>query len=372
MSLRGPLAHALCVLSLGLGWVLGQTTSVTPAPTPARSTPTPPAAPTPTDKQRLASLPESDRRWLEVFVAPIILPAEKKAYLELTEPYEHEAFREQFWKRRERDGQLPPLGPGYRYRYADLRELADSVYDDWPNDAASMVIRYGEPADLRSIEGCGKTFLDGLEIWTYNHSSALGFRTQRYLFYRRSLGEPRRLWVFGTPASEIFAPNSCRKNYPELINDCTVPPMDKCFGPVCDGACEVFKVWSETASRQGSVASGQLERSHLFEPEEVSLEGLDSVKQQSPNWSNPQAAKIGVEGPRGTVGSSAGLAAEREPHRELSRDEILERIGRLDPKYKRFLDAAAPLMTEHEVSEFLQLTPAEKDRFIGDFWRRRK
>ena len=198
-----------------------------------------------------------------------------------------------------------------------------------------------------------------------------GLRTQRYLFYRRSLGEPRRLWVFGTPASQIFAPQSCRQNYPDLINDCTVPPNDKCFGPVCDAACEVFKVWSETASRQGSVASGQLERSHLFEPEEVSLEGLDSVKQQSPNWTNPQAAKIAVEGPKAIVGNATAAAPESEPRHELSRQEILERIGRLEPKYRKFLDTAAPLMTEHEVSDFLQLTPAEKDRFIGDFWRRR-
>ncbi len=103
------------------------------------------------------------------------------------------------------------------------------------------------------------------------------------------------------------------------------------------------------------MASGQLERSHLFEPEEVSLEGLDSVKQQSPNWTNPQAAKIAVEGPKAIVGNATAAAPESEPRHELSRQEILERIGRLEPKYRKFLDTAAPLMTEHEVSDFLQL-----------------
>jgi GWxTD domain-containing protein len=362
----------MCAVWLGFTCGLGQTGSVAPTPVPAGKTPAPPkATPTPTDKQRIAALPEADRTWLQVFVAPIILPAEKKAFLELTQSYERDAFREQFWQRRERDGQLPPRGPGYRYRYADLRQLADSVYDHWPNDAALMVIRYGEPADVRPVEGCGKTFLDGLEVWTYTHPSALGFHTRRYLFYRRSLGEPRRLWVFGTPEKDIFAPNSCRKTFPEMINDCTVPPMDKCFGPVCGDACDVFKVWVETTSRQGSAAGGQLETSHLLAPEEISLEGLDSVKLHSPNWSDPQAARIGVEGPGGTAGSSTAPNAESEPRHELSRLEILERIGRLEPKYRKFLDTAAPLMTEHELSEFLQLSPAEKDRFIGDFWRRR-
>ena len=369
MGLARNVALAAFVAWLAGASGSGQTPPPTPTPFPAEKSP-PKATPTPGTRQRIAALPEADREWLEFLVAPIILPAEKKAYLELTEPHEREAFREQFWKRRERDGQLYPLGPGYRYRYADLRQLVETSFDHWPNDAALMILRYGEPADLHPIDLCGKTFYDGLEIWTYNHPSALGFRTQRYLFFRRSLGEPRRLWVFGTPASQIFTPDSCRKNYPDLINDCTVPPGDKCFGPVCDDACDVFKVWSETASRQGSFASGQLERSHLFEPEQVSLEGLDSVKQQSPNWSNPQAAKIGVEGPGGAAGSSKA-APESEPRHELSRLEILERIGRLEPKYRKFLDAAAPLMTEHEVSEFLQLSSAEKDRFMGDFWRRR-
>jgi hypothetical protein len=119
------------------------------------------------------------------------------------------------------------------------------------------------------------------------------------------------------------------------------------------------------------VASGQLERSHLLEPEEVSLEGLDSVKLRSPNWTDPNAAKIGVEGPGGAPEGSTGSTAESEPHRELSRLEILERIGRLEPKYKKFLETAAPLMSEHELSDFLQLSPVEKDQFMGAYWRRR-
>lgn len=48
----------------------------------------------PREAQLIAALPEDDRRWLTEYVAPIILPDEKNAYLELTETYQREDFRE--------------------------------------------------------------------------------------------------------------------------------------------------------------------------------------------------------------------------------------------------------------------------------------
>src|SRR5262245_28613125 len=96
------------------------------------------------DKAAVAALPAEAQQWLD-FVAPIILPEEKKAFLELTQPYEREAFEQEFWKRRERDTLRFPLGPGYKQRYAELREVAETRYDGWPHDAAAMVIRHGEP-----------------------------------------------------------------------------------------------------------------------------------------------------------------------------------------------------------------------------------
>ena len=86
------------------------------------------AEPGPSPKEALAALAEEDRHWLD-FVTPILLPAEKKAFLELTEARDRELFKEEFWKRREKDGQAFPMGPGYRNRYQDLRDLAESKYD---------------------------------------------------------------------------------------------------------------------------------------------------------------------------------------------------------------------------------------------------
>src|SRR4051812_3328004 len=96
--------------------------------------------PNPREKDLIAALPDDDRRWLVEFVAPIILPEEKKAYLELTETYQRDDFREKFWERRELP-QLPLiLRPGYRYRYPGLRELAGTKYDGGGAGAGGAVI----------------------------------------------------------------------------------------------------------------------------------------------------------------------------------------------------------------------------------------
>src|SRR5262245_59573394 len=80
------------------------------------------------EKQRIAALPEDDRKWLD-FVAPILLPEEKKAFLELSSAGERDAFREAFWKRREQVGLRRPMGPGYRDRYRELVAAAAASYD---------------------------------------------------------------------------------------------------------------------------------------------------------------------------------------------------------------------------------------------------
>src|SRR6478609_6973477 len=80
-------------------------------------------------KAALAAMPEEDRKWVTDYVAPIILPDEEKLFLELTEPQQRERFKQRFWARRESVGLLPPFGPGYERRYAELRDVAVSLYD---------------------------------------------------------------------------------------------------------------------------------------------------------------------------------------------------------------------------------------------------
>ena len=260
----------------------------------------------PTEKQRLAALSEEDRKWLEYFVAPIILPKERKEFLALTQPYEREAFKLAFWKRRSSDNLPPPLGPGYEQRYEELRALAESTYDRWPNDAAAMVLRYGEPADIKTID-CPDVFRPGLEIWTYASASP-GGHPRRYFFYRRLELEPRRMWIIGTPDTDVFQPNACQKGFPGLASECT-PGTWPSACPLCGDACEVYKVFLELRASQGSPAGSQIERSKMFEPVDVPLEGVESIRTASASASNPGAKPIGVEGPSAAPSSQAPAPA---------------------------------------------------------------
>ena len=254
-------------------------------------------------------LSEDDKKWLD-FVAPIILPAEKKVFLDLSQPHEREAFQDEFWRRREAPGMASPLGPGYRGRFEELRRLGEEQYDRWPNDAAALVLRRGEPTSIDKTV-CDRVFRD-LEIWTYSSIGgniagvSSGFK---YIFYRRSPHEPRRMWTVGTPDADVFNPESCRKTFPSLQTDCHPAVSDGCGGGSCMGACDVFNAWQQVSSRQGSLAGGQIERAELQQPEKVPLEGLEANKNRSANSTDPTAAKLSVTGPSGAATASDTVAA---------------------------------------------------------------
>ena len=325
-------------------------------------------------KQKLAALPGDERVWLTEAVAPIILPDEEKVFLDLTEPYQFEAFKKSFWERRERQGLRFPLGPGYQTRYAELRRLADDQYDGWREDAGRMVLARGEPGSIRKFDGCNvtngsNTFRD-LEIWTYNESGS-GLGGTHYMFYRRNPSLPRKLWTLGVPDSDVLGPGSCRKTLDELRNDCPPYPLhDPCAGANCQEACQVWTIYSEIRDRQRSRTGAEKEYAQLLKPDEISTEGLEAERKK---WAGSSDAKAKTL----TVASSSprpapGPTSTPEPRRLLSRDEMRDRIIELEPKYRRFLDFAGPLLTEVELSDFLQLTAAEKDRFIGGFWKKRE
>jgi Ca-activated chloride channel homolog len=341
--------------------------------------PAPGLAVEPSEKQRVAALPDDDRKWLE-FVGPIILPEERKVFLELTEPHERDTFREEFWRRREKDTLRPPLGPGYRYRYAELRQLAESEYDGWPHDAARMVMRYGEPGSINKLEACNSRLFRSLEIWTYTGQSALGNQPRHYFFYRRSLMEPRRLWTVGTPDSDVFEPGSCRKRFSDLVGDCTPQPGESCFGN-CSEACDVFHVWNEISSRQGSRIGGMIEEGQLLEPEKVELEGVDQIKQHSATSSDANAKKISVEGPGSAPAQPAASAQPQKAtapstpapgRRKLSNKEIRELTEHLPAKDREFLELVDLIITPEERQVFLQISDEyQRDQFIESFWKRR-
>ena len=313
--------------------------------------PTPKPKP-PTESERIRALPEAERRWLTEFVAPIILEEEKKAFLALEASYQREVFKKEFWERREHPGLEFPLGSGYRDRYENLWQLANEKYDGWSQDAGRMVLRWGEPASILKPRCTSEDVFD-VEVWTYDNLGRSGRSAGRYIFYRRFGGGPRRLWTLNERPSDVFYPNSCRRSVGDLIEDC----RHEARCPPCDDRCEVFKAFQEIMAREGSGAGAAMEQAMLFQPPVVSTEGLDGQKNRWATSSDPAAKKIRVEGPSsGADGVSASPIPSPtptpEPRHKLSAEEIRERILRLEPRHRQWLDIATPLLTEAELSTF--------------------
>ena len=333
------------------------------------------AARAPTEAERIKALPEEERRWLTEFVAPIILPEERRVFLELTEPHQREFFKRDFWERREQDGLTPPLGPGYRERYAELRRLADEKYDGWNRDAGRMVLRWGEPDSILSPRCAGEDAFFDLEVWTYG--SGKGAASGRHIFYRPADRAPRKLWTVADeiPPSRVptqnvrtfeppFRPNSCRFRMSGLGTDCGTgtPGCNPCLD-----LCEVFKAYVEIRARQGSRSGAAMEAGRLYDSPTISTEGLDRQKNRWASTSSPGANPIGAVPARSPTATPV-----REGVRALTDDEIRERIVQLEPNYRQWLEVAAPVLTRQELERFLQMSSAEKDRFIRDYWKKRK
>jgi Ca-activated chloride channel family protein len=321
------------------------------------------SAPEPSRKEHLAALPEDDRKWLTEFVAPIILPAEEALFLKLTEPHQREIFKEEFWKRREKDTLALPMGPGYRQRYEDLRRAADEKYDGWRNDAGRMVIRFGEPASVQTFEMCKRTLKD-VEVWTYNAVGREARSTNRYIFYRRAPKQPRVLWTYGTADGEVFAPGSCRKTFEDLARECAPQQGDPCIGSACTDACGIYEAYAEIKNRQGTANGAEMERARLVANPDVSLEGLDQIAQRFPSVADPKAKPIAVE-------TTAVVPAAAPPARPLSKKELIAALSTDDRKW--LTEFVAPIIQPEEEAVFLKLTePHQRETFKEAFWARRE
>jgi len=317
------------------------------------------------------NLPEDDRKWLEEYVAPIILPAERKAFLELTEPYQREQFQQDFWTRRESNNLAAPLGPGYRQRYEELRRLADEKYDGWRQDAGRMVIRWGEPADVFKPESAG-TFRD-LEIWTYANMGGSGQQRVRFFFYRPGPGVPRKLWTITDRPQDVIVPGSCRKSFEDMAFDCMAKLGDPCF-PSPD-RCDVYKAWSEMRTRQGGGMGGLMESAQLLQPAPVSTEGLEQKVRGWATTSDPKAKPLSVEAPsQETKAPPVPAPAAGATVPQLSSKEQADRTKALPEEDRKWLtEYVAPIVLPAERNLFLQLTePHQREIFKEEFWTRRE
>lgn len=362
-----PGAKPLAVSNTGVVATSSSSTS-SPAQAPA------PAAKPRSRKELLEDLPDDERKWLTEYVAAILLPEEEKLFLELTEPHQREIFKQEFWARREKPNLPPPMGPGYRIRYEELRRLADEKYDGWKQDAGRMVLRFGEPASIDSTENCRDTYR-GVELWTYNNIGASGRANRSFLFYRPSTASPRRLWNASIADSDLFNPGRGTSAV-ALITKCRNVPV----GPGASSSCDEIEckiaMYVNQAKSDGGLASAA-EMARVLAPEPISTEGLDQLKNRFATVMDPGAKKLSVEGPSGSTGAAAQSADTKAStpaptRRKLSNKEIKELTAHLETKYREWMELVDLIITPDERQVFLQINDNyQKDHFIEAFWKRR-
>jgi len=380
-----------------------------PAPTPAPAPPTPAPAPvavsassnaaslphhlTQLSKKEAAArakaLPEEERKWLEDYVAPIIMPEEKNLFLQLTEPHQREIFKEEFWRRREQPGLAEPLGPGYRHRYESFRDAAATTYGGLDSDQGKLVVRRGEPLGQMEFGECSNVFYD-IVVWSYQKPNALSnaIRSEQlYLFYRTSFGAGSyHLWMPNMPDSTLLIPASCLRSIDEACRQAGTPgtPSNDTFCPknavpqTCGQACEIVRI-IQTIRGQGEGAA----LAAISDPPKVDVEGLEKLAERFPTVGDEKAKPLSVQGPgseTAVVPSSpnakatdqTAVAAPAPTHRKLSKREMHQLEQALPPQYKDFLTLVDMIITPEEKEVFLQINENyQRDKFIDAFWKRR-
>ena len=342
---------------------------------------------------RLKALPEDDRKWLEDYVAPIILPAEENLYLQLTEPHQREIFKEEFWKRREQTGLPAPLGPGYRNRYEQLREAANSVYGGILTDPGRLVVRQGEPDAVNEYPECSNVFRE-IAVWTYGRAGP-GKPTREYIFYRSGPETPWKLWYPGIPDRDVLAPSSCLKTVSTACRPVGSPgdpgAGDGCNGntgaQTCNHSCDIVAAFQRVSAR----GTAELNLA-LSDPPKVDLEGLDKMSDRFASVQDGKAKPLDVQGPgsqdagaavapaspsakvtdAAAAPPDAGVSRPAPARVKLSKSQMKHLYEELGQKYRDFLDLVELIITEDEKQVFLQIKEGyQKDKFIDDFWKRR-
>ncbi len=347
---------------------------------------------------KIAALPDEDRRWLEDYVAPIILEDEKNLFLQLTEQHQRDIFREEFWARREQPGLADPLGPGYRNRYEHFREAAQTEFDGLTSDPGKVVVLHGIPV-IQEFRDCNEVFRS-VEVWTYPHQIGGSGMSKdlQFLFYRPSFGSPRKLWYPAIPEREILAPSAC---LPDATAACRPPNApagrsnsgagcpESSAPRTCDAACAVVQVIEKIKAR--GVADIALAMSL---PPPVSTEGLDKLADRFATLPGAGAKTLTVQShgnsadktaPAGdavvptspsakvTAGDAAPASNRPAPSKvELSKKEMKALTEALPQKYRDFITLTELIITHDEKEVFLQIKEDyQRDKFIDNFWKRR-
>lgn len=143
-----------------------------------------------------AALPERFRRWLEE-VTPLLLNAERQAFLRLSTDYQRDAFIDQFW--RVRDPYPETAANELKVRYVQRVAQAQVEFGTLFDDRVRMYLVHGLPA-TKVIVRCSSLYTPA-EIWLYNGSEQVSFSVLLIFLVPRD--QPARLWTPDIADSEL-------------------------------------------------------------------------------------------------------------------------------------------------------------------------
>jgi Ca-activated chloride channel family protein len=147
-------------------------------------------------KKTLAQLPPQYRAWLEE-VEVLITKDEKRAFLDLKEDYQRDAFIERFWEVRDRGGATGEFRLRWEGRIGEARSLFGRLSDE----RARVFLLNGPPA-ARVAERCN-ILLWPIEAWFYHGSERLGMDFV-VVFYQVWGAGQFRMWEPAVGVAELF------------------------------------------------------------------------------------------------------------------------------------------------------------------------
>jgi Ca-activated chloride channel family protein len=163
-------------------------------------------------KKTLEQLPPQYRAWLEE-VEVLITKDEKKAFLDLKEDYQRDAFIERFWEVRDRGGAGGDFRRGWEGRVQEARTRFGRLTDE----RARVFLLNGPPAGLVA-ERCN-VLLWPVEAWFYHGSERLGADFV-VVFYQVWGAGPYRLWEPAAGLAELFQDSRNNHSVAEIAGGC--------------------------------------------------------------------------------------------------------------------------------------------------------
>ena len=147
-------------------------------------------------KKTLEQLPPQYRAWLDE-VEVLITKDERKAFLDLKEDYQRDAFIERFWEVRDRGGASGDFRRNWEARVQEVR----TRYGRLSDERARVYLLNGPPAGLVA-ERCN-VLLWPVEAWFYHGSERLGMDFV-VVFYQVWGAGQYRLWEPAVGLADLF------------------------------------------------------------------------------------------------------------------------------------------------------------------------